>query len=236
MPHGSVGRARVACRERLSKARFKGAAQAIEFHKKAFGAEEAMRFPLPDGKTMHAEIRIGGAVVMLAARREAPQWHTLSPQTVGDTSGSIMLYVDDVDAVLKKAADAGATVTMPTADQFYGDRTDNLKDPFGHQWHVAGIVPQCTRRLQRMTTCRRRAQSYCGLVAGPGGLGLIVTPRLRSSSTITRALALPSAASLAVEVANASRAARIFVATCTCGCMFAVATLNCCCSRSSCTA
>jgi PhnB protein len=113
----------------------KGAAQAIEFYKKAFGAEEVMRFPSPDGKIMHAEIRIGGAVIML--HDEAPQWNALSPQTVGDSSSSIMLYVNDVDAVMKKAADAGATVTMPTADQFYGDRSGNLKDPFGHKWHIA---------------------------------------------------------------------------------------------------
>ena len=131
----------------------KGAAQAIEFYKKAFGAEEVMRFPSPDGKIMHAEIRIGGAVIML--HDEAPQWNALSPQTVGDTSSSIMLYVNDVDAVMKKAADAGATVTMPAADQFYGDRCGNIKDPFGHKWsiatHIEDVAPEAlNQRMAKM--------------------------------------------------------------------------------------
>ena len=128
----------------------KGAAQAIEFYKKAFGAEEVMRFPALDGKIMHAEIRIGGAVIML--HDEAPQWNALSPQTVGDTSSSIMLYVSDADAVIKRAADAGATVTMPAADQFYGDRCGNIKDPFGHKWsiatHIEDVAPEALK--QRM--------------------------------------------------------------------------------------
>ena len=113
----------------------KGAAQAIEFYKKAFGAEEVLRMPMPDGKIAHAEIRIGGSIIML--HDEAPDWKAFSPQTVGDTSVSIMLYVDDVDAVYKRAIDAGATSTMEVADQFYGDRSGGLKDPFGHKWHVA---------------------------------------------------------------------------------------------------
>jgi len=113
----------------------KGAAQAIDFYKKAFGAEEVMRFPMPDGKLAHAEINIGGSVVML--HDEAPEWKAFSPQTVGDTSVSIMLYVNDVDAVFKRAIEAGATSTMEVADQFYGDRAGGLKDPFGHKWHIA---------------------------------------------------------------------------------------------------
>ena len=137
----------------------KGAAQAIEFYKKAFGAEEVMRFPAPDGKIMHAEIRIGGAVVML--HDEAPQWNALSPQTVGDTSSSIMLYVNDVDAVMKKAADAGATVTMPAADQFYGDRCGNVKDPFGHKWsiatHIEDVPPEeLKKRMAKMFESGKR--------------------------------------------------------------------------------
>jgi len=115
-----------------------GAAQAIEFYKKAFGAEEVMRMPMPDGRIAHAEIRIGGAIVML--HDEAPEWKAFSPQTVGDTSVSIMLYVDDVDAVHQRAIAAGAQSTMEVADQFYGDRAGGLKDPFGHKWHVATHV------------------------------------------------------------------------------------------------
>lgn len=116
----------------------KGAARAIEFYKNAFGAEETMRVPGPDGKLMHAEMRIGGAVVML--HDEAPQWKAFGPQTIGDTASSIMLYVDDVDAVIDRALQAGATQTMEVADQFYGDRCGGLKDPFGHKWTVATHV------------------------------------------------------------------------------------------------
>jgi PhnB protein len=121
----------------------KGAAQAIDFYKRAFGAEEVMRFPAPDGKIMHAEVRIGGAVVML--HDEAPQWKAFSPQTVGDSSSVIMLYVNDVDAVMKRAEEAGATVTMPAADMFYGDRTGNIKDPFGHKWSIATHIEDVPR-------------------------------------------------------------------------------------------
>jgi PhnB protein len=116
----------------------KGAAKAIEFYKKAFGAEEVMRMPTPDGKIAHAEIRIGGSVIML--HDESPEWKAFSPQTVGDTSVSIMLYVNDVDATFKRAIEAGATSTMEVADQFYGDRAGGLKDPFGHKWHIATHV------------------------------------------------------------------------------------------------
>ena len=113
----------------------KGAAQAIEFYKEAFGAEEVLRLPKPDGKLAHAEISIGRSIVMLSD--EAPDWKAFSPQTVGDTSVSIMLYVNDVDAVFKRAIAAGATSVMEVADQFYGDRSGGLKDPFGHKWHIA---------------------------------------------------------------------------------------------------
>jgi PhnB protein len=86
---------------------------------------------------------------------EAPQWNALSPQTVGDTSSSIMLYVEDVDAVMKRAEEAGATVTMPAADQFYGDRCGNIKDPFGHKWsiatHIEDVAPdEMQRRAKKM--------------------------------------------------------------------------------------
>jgi PhnB protein len=112
-----------------------GAAQAIDFYAKAFGAEEVMRFPMPDGKIAHAEVRIGGSIVML--HDEAPDWKAFSPKTIGDSPVSLMLYVDDVDAVVKRAVGAGATLTMEVADQFYGDRAGAVKDPFGHKWHIA---------------------------------------------------------------------------------------------------
>lgn len=116
----------------------KGAAEAIEFYKKAFGAEELMRMPMPGGRIAHAEIKIGGAVIMLSD--ESEEWKAFSPQTVGDSSVTIMLYVPDVDATVKRAVEAGATLTMPVADQFYGDRSGALKDPFGHKWYVATHV------------------------------------------------------------------------------------------------
>jgi PhnB protein len=131
----------------------KGAAEAIEFYKKAFGAEEMMRMPMPDGKVAHAEIRIGGAVIML--HDESPEWKMLSPQTIGGSASSIMLYVTDADAVMKRAVDAGATVTMEMADQFYGDRCGNIVDPFGHKWsiatHVEDVEPdEIRRRAEKM--------------------------------------------------------------------------------------
>lgn len=131
----------------------KGAAQAIDFYKRAFGAEEVMRMPMPDGRVAHAEIRIGGSVVMLSD--ESEEWKAYSPQTVGDSSVSIMLYVPDVDVVVKRAIDAGATLTMAVADQFYGDRAGGLKDPFGHKWHVATHVEdvppdEMKRRAEKM--------------------------------------------------------------------------------------
>ena len=126
----------------------KGAAQAIDFYKRVFHAEEAMRMNAPDGKVMHAEIRINGSVVML--HDEMPDWNALSPQTIGDSASSIMVYVDDVDTVFKRALDAGATSTMPVADQFYGDRLGSFTDPFGHKWsvatHVEDVAPDEIRR------------------------------------------------------------------------------------------
>jgi len=131
----------------------KNAAAAIEFYKKAFGAEEAMRFNTPDGKIAHAEIRIGGAALMLS--EESPQWNALSPQTIGGTATSLMLYVKDADAVFRRAVEAGATATMPVADQFYGDRCGNIVDPFGHKWSIATHIEDVSheemgRRMAKM--------------------------------------------------------------------------------------
>lgn len=130
-----------------------GASDAIAFYKKAFGAEEVMRMNGPDGKVMHAEIRIGGSVIML--HDENPEWKALSPKTIGGSASSIMLYVPNVDAVMKAAEQAGATVTMPAADQFYGDRCGNITDPFGHKWaiatHIEDVAPdEIERRAKAM--------------------------------------------------------------------------------------
>jgi PhnB protein len=113
----------------------KGAADAIEFYKKAFGATETLRIPGPDGRIGHAEIVIGKAKIMLAD--EHPAINFLSPRTLGGTAVQIHIYVEDVDALAAKAEAAGAKVLRPVADQFYGDRTGGFEDPFGHCWHFA---------------------------------------------------------------------------------------------------
>lgn len=112
-----------------------GAAKAIEFYKKAFGAKEFMRMPGPDGKIGHADLQFGDSHIMLAD--EYPEMGFRSPKTIGGTGVSILLYVEDVDKVFQQAVDAGATIQRPLEDQFYGDRMGTLEDPFGHVWSVA---------------------------------------------------------------------------------------------------
>jgi PhnB protein len=111
------------------------AASAIEYYKKAFGATERLRMDTPDGKVGHAELEIGDSLVMLSD--PTPEATTRPPSELGGTSAGIFLYVDDVDAVVKKALRAGATVTMEVADQFWGDRFGSIRDPFGHEWSIA---------------------------------------------------------------------------------------------------
>jgi len=112
-----------------------GAAEAIDYYKKAFGATELLRMPAPGGKIGHAEIKIGDSPIMLAD--EFPEMGYKSPQTLGGSPVSIMIYVEDVDTVFNQAVAAGGKVQRPLKDQFYGDRTGTLEDPFGHVWHVA---------------------------------------------------------------------------------------------------
>ena len=116
----------------------KGAAGAIAFYKKAFGAKEVMRMPGPKGTIGHAEIQVGDSRIMLAD--EFPEMNFRSPRSVGGTPVNIHLYVPDVDKAVKKAVAAGAKSLRPVADQFYGDRSGSLEDPFGHVWHVATHV------------------------------------------------------------------------------------------------
>jgi uncharacterized glyoxalase superfamily protein PhnB len=115
-----------------------GAAKAIEFYKQAFGAEEGARLPGSDGRLMHATVKIGDSQVMLVD--EMPEWGALGPKSLKGSPVTIHLYVDDVDAVVARAVQAGAKVTMPVADQFWGDRYGKLEDPFGHHWSVATHV------------------------------------------------------------------------------------------------
>jgi PhnB protein len=113
----------------------RNAAQAIEFYKNALGARELLRLADPGGKIMHAEIQIGNSPIMLAD--EFPDRGFRGPQSLGGSSVGILLYVEDVDNRFTKAIAAGATVLQPVKDQFYGDRSGTLTDPFGHTWTIA---------------------------------------------------------------------------------------------------
>src|ERR1700704_5720600 len=112
-----------------------GAADAIEYYKKAFGATELFRFPAPDGKVGHAEIKIGDSPIMLADAY--PDMGYNGPKSLGGSPVSLMIYVEDVDTVFNQAVEAGATVKEAVSDKFYGDRMGSLIDPFGHVWHVS---------------------------------------------------------------------------------------------------
>ncbi len=113
----------------------KDGARAIEFYKEAFGASEVIRIPRRDGKLGHAEVRISKALIMI--RDEIPEMNFLSPQSIGGTPVQILIYVNDVDALMKQAEAAGAKVICPPAEQFHGDRMVVLEDPFGHSWFFA---------------------------------------------------------------------------------------------------
>ena len=113
----------------------KGAAVAIEFYKKVFGATERVRMPGPDGRVGHAELQIGDSHIMLAD--EHPEMNIVSPTTLGNSPVHLLLYVNDVDATFNLAVANGAKAIRPVADQFYGDRTGTLDDPFGHKWTIA---------------------------------------------------------------------------------------------------
>ena len=123
----------------------KDTAAAIDFYKKAFGAEEVCRMPGPGGQgVMHAEIKIGNSAIMLGD--EWPDYPVRSPESVGATTGSLHIYVEDVDAAFQKAVSAGATASMPPADMFWGDRYAKVVDPFGHFWglatHIEDVSPE----------------------------------------------------------------------------------------------
>jgi PhnB protein len=112
-----------------------GAAEAIDFYTRAFGAKERCRMPGPDGKIGHAEIQVGDSPVMLAD--EHPEFLARGPKTLGGSPVHLMIYVEDVDAVFRQAVAAGAKVIRPIKDQFYGDRSGSVEDPFGHSWTIA---------------------------------------------------------------------------------------------------
>jgi PhnB protein len=112
-----------------------GAAKALDFYKRVFGASEKMRMPSPGGKVGHAEIVIGDSMIMLAD--EHPEMGARGPRAFGGSPVSMMVYVEDVDTTVKTALAAGAKLIRPVEDKFYGDRSGTIEDPFGHQWHVS---------------------------------------------------------------------------------------------------
>jgi len=131
----------------------KGAVAAIDFYKKAFGAKELFRFPMPNGQIGHAEMKIGDSHIMLADEPQDELHSSMglkAPKTLGGTAMSIMLYVDNVDAVAKQAVAAGAKEVSPVVDQFYGDRSGTFVDPFGHVWtigtHKEDVSPEEMQR------------------------------------------------------------------------------------------
>lgn len=129
----------------------RGADAAIQFYTRAFGAIEFLRLLMPDGSIAHAEIRIGDSIVMLS--EENLDWGSTSPQTIGGTAVTLHIYVPDVDTVFQRALETGAVIVRPVQDQFYGDRSGCLEDPFGHRWllstHIEDVPPdEMERRMQ----------------------------------------------------------------------------------------
>jgi len=122
----------------------RGAAKAIEFYKKAFGAKERLRMAAPDGSVPHAEITIGNSTVMLGD--EMPQMGATAPQTIGGTAVSIFIYTENVDKLYAKATAAGATGDQPPTDMFWGDRYAKLTDPFGHKWSMATHIEDVSKK------------------------------------------------------------------------------------------
>jgi PhnB protein len=132
-----------------------GAADAIEFYTRAFGATEMIRVPGPDGKLMHACVCINGSSVMLVD--EYPAMGSVGPKVLKGTPVTIHLIVDDVDAVVARAVEAGAKVVMPVEDQFWGDRYGQIEDPFGHRWSVA--TPKREMTMDQIREAARTAMA-----------------------------------------------------------------------------
>ena len=128
----------------------KGASEAIAFYKKVFGAEELVRMPMPDGSVGHAELQIGDSRIMLADENIMGDAVTKSPTALGGSTAGLALYVPDVDALFKRAVEAGAKTKRPLENQFYGDRSATIEDPFGHVWtiatHVEDVSPEEMKR------------------------------------------------------------------------------------------
>lgn len=136
------------------------AAEAIDFYKQAFGAEELSRLPGPDGRIMHAALRIGDSVIMMTD--EAPEWNSLGPLAFNGSPVTIHLYVEDVDSLFQRAVAAGASVRISVGDMFWGDRYGALEDPFGHRWSIAtrtrDVTPEEMRQAMRAMSCPEAAE------------------------------------------------------------------------------
>ena len=136
------------------------AARAIEFYKQAFGAVEKGVMNGPDGKVMHAELRIGDSLFMLAD--EFPQYGSLSPQSTGGTGMGLHIYVEDVDSAFDRAVKAGATTEMPVTDMFWGDRYGQIEDPFGHRWsiatHIRDVAPADMQKAMQSMCSQQQAK------------------------------------------------------------------------------
>lgn len=137
-----------------------GAADAIAFYKKAFNAEELARLPGPNGKIMHAAVRIGDSVLMLMD--DFAEWGSLGPKALKGTPVTLHLYVNDVDAAMKQAVDAGATLAMPAEDMFWGDRYGQVVDPFGHRWSIATHQFDYTPEEIQQNMAKMGEMSGCG--------------------------------------------------------------------------
>ena len=132
-----------------------GAADAIEFYKRAFGATEMIRLPMPDGRLAHAAVSINGSMVMLVDQN--PEYGMRGPTLLGGTPVTIHMMVPDVDAAVARAVDAGATVVMPVADQFWGDRYGVIADPFGHHWSIATPGKDAPRTSEELIAAMQNA-------------------------------------------------------------------------------
>jgi uncharacterized glyoxalase superfamily protein PhnB len=137
-----------------------GAADAIAFYQRAFGAEELSRLPAPDGRVMHASVRIGDSVLML--NDEWPEMGAVGPKKLGGSAVVIHLYVTDVDAAMARAAAAGATITLPATDMFWGDRYGQLTDPFGHKWSLATHKEDLTPQQVQENLAKLPPMDNCG--------------------------------------------------------------------------
>ncbi len=134
----------------------KGAGDAIAYYKKAFGAQELVRMPMPDGKVGHAELKIGDSIVMMADEMDHPDAIAKSPRSLGGVTSGLCLYVEDCDAMFNRAVEAGGKVRRPLTNQFYGDRSGTVEDPFGQVWtistHVEDVPPdEMKRRMEAFT-------------------------------------------------------------------------------------